>query len=386
MTPETVRTAAERLSHALQAEGFAGWDPYDALAAPAVRACARTRLLRGAAIQGLKRSPLNVRRLLGVPKLEHTKALALLVSAYARIAGLEWGAPYRGLALALADRLAAQALPAAPGVGFGYDFDVQTRWGYYRRGQPNAVVTAFAAHALLDAAALGAESHRELALRTLDFACSELLVEEGEEQYFGYFAGSRTPIHNANLLLAGVFARLPEAGPSRWTAAADAVGYSLARQRPDGSWPYGEGPRLGWVDGFHTAYMLESLARWQQRTKSPEVDGALARGLDFYFSRLIDPDGAPRASVESRYPLDIHAAASAVTALSRLDADDERAFPAATRVLGWTLGRMQRPDGRFAFQEHPLFRNSVPYIRWSDGHMLLALASYLAAQERGRAR
>ena len=386
MTPETVRGTAERLSHALEAEGFAGWDPYDALAAPAVRACARTRLLRGAAIQGLKRAPLNGRRLLGVPKLEHTKALALLVSGYARIAGLEWGGPYRTLALALAERLAARALPAGPGVGFGYDFDVQTRWGYYRRGHANAVVTAFVAHALLDAAALGAESYRGLALRTLDFACSEFLVAEGEERYFGYFAGSRTPIHNASLLVASVCARTAEASREHRTAAEDAVAYSLARQRADGSWPYGEGPRLGWVDGFHTAYVLESLARWHERAESPEAGEALTRGLEFYLSRLIDPDGAPRATVESRYPLDIHAAASAVTALSSLDAYDERAFPAATRVLGWTLRRMQRRDGRFAFQEHRLFRNAAPYIRWSDGHMLLALASHLAEQEHRRAR
>jgi hypothetical protein len=382
MSPETIRLAAERLSRALEADGFAGWDPYDALSSPLVRACARTPALRVAAVQAFKRAPVNPRPALGVPKRRHTKGLALLVSAYSHIARLEQGAPYRPLALRLAEELAGRAVPTDGGVGFAYDFDVQTRWGAYRAGQPNAVVTAFAAHALLDAAELGAAALATPAVAALDFACSELLVEEAGERWFAYYAGSRTPIHNASLLIAGVVARAAEPGSASWEAARGAIAYSLARQRPDGSWPYGEHPRLGWVDGLHTAYALEALARWDARAGHAAVRAALGRGLDLYLTRLIDPDGAPRATVASRYPLDIHAAASAVTALCRLAAYDQRAQPAAASVLDWTLRTMRRRDGRFAFQRHRLWRNAVPYVRWSDGHMLLALASYLENQER----
>jgi hypothetical protein len=45
---------------------------------------------------------------------------------------------------------------------------------------------------------------------------------------------------------------------------------------------------------------------------------------------------------------------------------------------------MRRRDGRFAFHLHRLYRNPIPYIRWSDGHMLLALASYLTAERLER--
>lgn len=381
---DVARSAAERLSRAVEAEGFAGWDPYDALASPALHACARTRLLRAGAIQALRRSPVNGRRLLGVPKQQHTKALALFVAAYARLATLGWGASYRDLALDLAERLVERARPAGDGVGWGYDFDVQTRWGFYRAGQPNAVVTAFAAHALLDASSLaGRGIVPELPRQALDYACSQLLVARGPERYFAYFAGSTTPIHNASLLVASVAARCASRNSEQWRAAEAAVSYSLARQRDDGSWPYGEGRGLGWVDGFHTAYVLDSLACWNE---AGGADGdAFVRGLDLYLARLIDSDGAPRATCGSRYPLDIHAAASAVSTLSRLAGYDERAFPTAARVLGWTLRTMYRRDGRFAFRRHRLFRNSTPYVRWGDGHMLLALASFVAAEE-SRAR
>ena len=48
------RTAADSLSAALERSDFVGWDPYDALASPAIRAVARVPILRQAAIQGLK--------------------------------------------------------------------------------------------------------------------------------------------------------------------------------------------------------------------------------------------------------------------------------------------------------------------------------------------
>src|SRR5262245_12858801 len=134
------RAAVDSLSAALERSNFVGWDPYDALASPALRAVGRTPLLRQAATQGLKALAFNPRRLLGVPATENSKALALFTSAYARLARLEPDGRFAGLALALAERLEGRALPMGDGAaGWGYPFDVQTRWGYYPRTRPNAV-------------------------------------------------------------------------------------------------------------------------------------------------------------------------------------------------------------------------------------------------------
>jgi hypothetical protein len=374
--------AAGRLSGALESENFAGWDPYDALASPLLRRCARTPLLRRLAIQSLKWSPINPRPVLGVPKQQHTKALALCASAYARLAWLDEGARYGELARTLGQRLAERVIDRPDGgAGWGYDFDVQTRWGYYRRGQPNAVATAFAAHALLDVGSRGEDpSLEELPRRAAAFMCSELLEEEPGGSFFRYFPGADTAIHNASLLLASVIARLD--GSEHYAAAERAVHFSLERQRADGSWPYGEHPGLGWVDGFHTAYVLDSLATWHRRTGGAEIGEAITRGLRLYLDRLIEPTGAPRATLDSLYPIDIHSASTAVTTLSGLQGYDDRALQTAERVLEWTLRNMTRRDGRFAFRRHRPLRNSVPYVRWSDGHMLLALANYLTARRR----
>jgi len=370
------RAAADSLSAALERSDFVGWDPYDALASPGIRALARTPLLRQAAIQGLKAVPFNPRRVLGVPTTENPKALALFVSAYARLAKVEPEGRYGGLALALANRLEARAIRASEGVGWGYPFDVQTRWGYYPRTRPNAVVTSFAAHALMDVEELVPPGRFAPAIDSaLEFARSSLAVEQKGHSYFAYHEGSRVPIHNASLLVTSLFARR-----GRPDDALPALRYSLQRQRPDGSWPYGERSDLGWVDGYHTAFILWSLHRAlrieEEADRSAE---ALDRALDFFLAKFVDPDGAVRASPDARYPIDIHSCSSSVWALSSLHERDARTLETADRILGWTLGHMRRADGRFAFQQRRLFRASVPYARWSDGHMLLALSEFLAA-------
>jgi hypothetical protein len=377
--PQLARSAYLRLSSAIQREDFAGWDPYDALSAAWLHSITPTPLLRRIAIQSVKRAPVNPRRLIGVEPLRHTKGLALCVSAYSRMVRQE-EPDARNLAIGLAQELVNRGVRSEDGLGWGYDFDVQTRWGYYRRGMPNAVVTAFVAHALLDATELDdGDRFLQAARGAAAYACSRLAIKHGEEAYFAYFAGSRVPIHNASLLIASMIARCIDPDSEPRQLAERAMAYSLQHQQSDGSWRYGEAPSLEWVDGFHTAYVLQDLDRWHEHAKEPEVEDVLRRGLDLYLSRLIDADGAPRASLAARYPVDIHACATAISALSRLARWDSRARPTAIRVLEWTAANLSRADGQFAFQRHRWWRNSTPYFRWGNAHMLLALADLMSS-------
>lgn len=370
--------AFERIVAILEREGYAGWDPYDALSSPVLRSLGRTRVLRGAAIQALKRSPVNIRPLLRVPRQRFAMTLALAASAHARLE--RSGVGESGRAARLADDVAERALNVGGEAAWGYEFDVQTRWGYYRGGAPNAVASAFAAQALLDASELsGGQGFRDIARSAIRFATANLLVDAGGERFFAYHPGSRVPIHNASVLLAGVAARCADDGSEELAAARAVVGFTVARQSEDGSWPYGEGPRLSWVDGYHTAYVLDGLAAWQAREPTPFVGASFARGIDLYIRCLIDSDGVPRASLRSRYPVDATTAAAAISTLSRLAGHDERALALASRVLCWTLGNLRRRDGGIAFQLHRRYRNVVPYARWSDAQMLLALADFLVA-------
>src|SRR6266849_10578460 len=71
-----------------RAEGWAGYDPYDALNSRVLEALPflNARLPRIALTQLLKRSPVNVRPLALIPKTQNPKALALFLRALLKLA------------------------------------------------------------------------------------------------------------------------------------------------------------------------------------------------------------------------------------------------------------------------------------------------------------
>jgi hypothetical protein len=206
----------------------------------------------------------------------------LAASATARmIPGSLWAEPSRRLARWTADRQIADGCWRGL---WGYEFDVQTRWAFYAAGSPNMVATVFAADGCLDAGLLQGER--------LTWLAEGLLGTFYRGSHFAYTASSHVLIHNANLLGASLAARLatnallaPSLRARLRQAAQAATEVSLDRQRRDGSWPYGEAPRLGWVDGFHTAYVLLRLDQVSQRM-GLDVGVALDKGTSFYFERL----------------------------------------------------------------------------------------------------
>src|SRR5467141_1810713 len=70
-----------------QANDWAGYDPYDAVNSQAFAALPflNSRLPRLFLNQALKRSPVNIRRFLRIPKTQNPKAIALFLSAFLKL-------------------------------------------------------------------------------------------------------------------------------------------------------------------------------------------------------------------------------------------------------------------------------------------------------------
>lgn len=375
--PQVVE-AARRLEAWGSSREWAGSDPYDGLNATRFSGLLRQSVAgRKILTQAVKRSPLDLRRVLGISSGRSAAAVAAVASAYARNGFL----PDEEAGAKLSD--AVRLLESLRCEGFdelcwGYHFDVQTRVFFYPRGAPNTIATAFAGAALLDAY----ESTDDGRLLEQSVSACEFFLRRvpqtpaGEGAYFGYLVGDRTPIHNANMLVCALLARAGRhTGRRDLLDAADAgVAYTLAHQAEDGSWPYGEEPHLRWIDGFHTGYVLDAL-RECVRAGLPSARGeALDRGLAFYRGALFLADGTPKYTTDSTYPIDIQCVAQGIQTFS-LAGD-----PWALTVFRFALRRMRRPDGAFAFQRRRLWRNDAPHLRWGQAPMLLALAHLLRAE------
>lgn len=369
MTHE-LEEAVARLRAWGEARDWKGYDPYDALNSPAAPVLALgTRLGRRLLMQTVKLSPLNLRPPLGIRPEWNAKALGLVSSAYARL----WAATGDESARREAERWLAWLMEHhsgdASGMAWGYHFDAQTRFFSYPRGTANTIATSFVARAFLDAHELLADERwKEPALAAARYLEANMLTAEG---HFRYVRGEDELVHNANLLACAVLTRAGRHGP-----VGRSLEVSLRAQRDDGSWPYAEGPRGNWVDNFHTAYVLESLAVCEPAF--PEVREALERGVAFWERELFLRDGTPKYDVGHVYPIDTHCYASAIdawVAVGRLEA--------ALRTASLLVEHMLDPSGYAWFQKRRFWTNRIPFVRWTTAPSFCALAGLLRLGSRG---
>ena len=382
-----LQTAIAALLGYCQQHHWAGHDPYDALNSRWLR---RLGLLgshypRLAFTQLLKRCPVNLRDLLQVPREQNPKGIAVFLAATVRLQRVGMAPPT--LARELAVRLLELRSPNQTLSCWGYNFDWQTRTYLVPKFTPNIICSTFAANALLDAyETLADPAWLKAALEVGEFLLAGLnTTRDGETLCFSYTPLDRGQIHNASLLGAAVLARLHSHRPAEVfrSAAVAATRFSLARQRPDGSWPYGEGAKQQWIDGFHTGYNLMALERVRRCLDWPELRAPIQQGYGFYLDHFFEPDGRAKYFHNRTYPIDAHSIAQALITLCGLADYDPRSLEVAHNVGNWALQNMRSPEGWFYYQKWPRWANRISYMRWTQSWMLLALATLQETQTVG---
>ena len=364
--------AARRLGESAAAIDFRGPDPYDGLFWRWPRPLVGGRRRRQAIIQLHARLPVDVRRLYRRQHALIPKALGVYGSVGVRashLAGTPQPPPFalHALELLAADR-------AAGAVAWGYHWDVQTRWSFYAAGSPNVVATSFAAAGLLEgAAATGRAEPAARARAAARWVLEELWVEP--EGYFAYHPGRPVNVHNASLLGAWLVHVALDGDAAAADRVARAVERTLAAQRADGSWAYGDGPGLEWADSFHTGYVLSCLER--MRAVDPRVDEAVARGAAHY-RRYFDEQGRARLWAHKPFPEDGHSAGTGLTTLALL----QRRGLVEPDILERVAARLLRSglrDGHVVHRRYRRGRSTVRYLRWCDAHVALGLVDAAAA-------
>jgi hypothetical protein len=382
-----------------RAQGFAGYDPYDGLNSRLFQATPfkNSRIARLAWTQLHKRSPINLRSLVSIPKERNSKAIALFTLAaladYRRSPTKE----NEDEARELLDDLISMSLKGLKGAAWGYNFDWQSRSFFAPRGTPTIVPTAFAARALCEAAeVLSRDEYLPFARTVCDFILNDLnrSDETQDEVCFSYSPLDQTRVFNASLLAGEVLATVGkltgEESLCDW--ARRAALYVVRRQREDGSWPYGADARQQWTDNFHTAFVLSSLSRIQVAVSEPEAvatgskdqfESAILRGYDFWHERFFLSSGWPKYFPDRLYPADVHSAASAIVALVELRGRIPGTVILAKQIAEWAIDNLHDRSGFFYYQRRRFHRVRIEYMRWSQAWMMYALARLLEAEGKG---
>jgi hypothetical protein len=385
-----LETAVEKLLAYCQENNWAGYEPYDVLNSKIVTSLPFLldfKLPRLVLTQALKRSPINVRGLLLVPKTQNPKALGLFLSALVRLSTAE---NHDGLIDLMIERLVALRSQGSRYWCWGYNFPWQTRTELVPRWAPNLVCTAFAADALLDAYELRNDPRcLTMAASAAEFILNELYWSEGERVGFGYpLPSMHNQVHNANLLAAALFCRVRKhTGDERFLAPALRVArYSAAQQRADGGWAYGEARTQQWIDNFHTGFNLSALRTISRYAETTEFDSCLQRGFEFYRSHFFREDGAVRYFHNQTYPIDTHCVAQSIITLLDLQDLDNGNIPLAHSVFQWAMDHMWDSRGFFYYRILRTCTIRTSYMRWTQAWMFLALSRLLCAAEPTVAR
>ncbi len=375
--PVSIKSSLEAVQAWVERHNYKGYDPGDGLTS-FLRPLTFGNLFAERLLQqAIWKSPVNVRPLVGVVPLDSTKGRGFMAWGHALLHAAGGDRSHREKAVACLEWLDRAREPGYPGHCWGNHFDFTTRGGRMKAHTPTIVWSGLIGQAFLEAYEQWGES------RFLDIAesiCRWILSLPREQTTTGsclsYTGESQLSVHNSNLLGAAMLARTARHRPNVAfrAAARAAVEYSCLRQRPDGSWWYGEDPKYHWIDNFHTGYNLDSLKRYVAATGETEFQEHVTKGYRYFKDVFFEDTGRPRYYHDRTYPIDIQCAAQAIDTFAFFSDEDPDALELARKVAEWTISNLQDRTGYFYYREYPLLKARTPYFHWGQGTMFKALA------------
>ena len=384
-TNQQVQNAADSLLQYCDSRDYSGYDPYDALNSPLLRAISLgLKYPRIAVTQGVKKLPWNLRPLLFIPKGHNPKGLGLFLWSHAKLYATTSDEQQRAHHLEriehLMDLLETVKGKDNHGNGWGYNFPWQSRAFYVPRFTPTVVNSCFIGHALLDAHKLtGSQRALDMALPIKDFILNDLnRTAHGDAFCFSYTPIDRLIVHNANMLGASLLIRLHHmsADPAAKDAAHASLAYSMQHQREDGSWWYADTSYQKWIDSFHTGFNLQCLQYFMDLGETPEYAQAYQSGTKYYADHFFLEDGTAKYFHDRTYPIDVHSYAQAMVFFSQQGEEHRGLLDRVTEKFLETF--RDEKSGHIYFQQQtPERLVKIPYMRWSQSWALHGLTEYL---------
>lgn len=378
-----------------EVQDFTGWDPFDGLNSKIFQATPLKHwgFARLAWIQGFKRSPINFRKILSVPKEHNAKGIGLFLSGYCNIYTAqqvsgkeEFGTQEEILKKInyLAKLLISLQTKGYSGACWGYNFDWQARLHFlFPKFTPTVVATTFCVTALLDAYEITKnKEYLDIALSSSSFILNDLNKtlhkDNGFILSYSPLKGNNTVV-NASLLGAKtlILCYHYNKDPELFNNARIIVETACNLQNEDGSWVYGLMPMQNWIDSYHTGYNLDALSFYQKISGDKSFSTYIDKGYKFYISNFFESDGTPIHFIHSKYPIDIHCPGQLFVTMNSLNITNVKDLSLADKVLHWTINNMQSRKGYFYYQIKKGMSSKIPYMRWSNAFMFNALSNYL---------
>lgn len=380
----TLADSLGRLQAYIEKNNYRGFDPYDALKSPFFRLplLRSFKLARFGMQQVVKRSPVNLRPLLLVPKGYNPVTLGLSIQAYSYM--YQSGFREKEDCLKNIDFLISELKDLVPagfsGACWGYDFDWEARYARIPAYQPTVVATGVITHGLYECYRLtGNEEALSLCKSASAFVLKDLKRhEENNTLCFSYSPFDQQQVYNASMkgarLLAQVYSITGE--KHLLDTAKAAVQYVVNRQNEDGSWYYSEKGTGKWIDNYHTGYILDCLDEYIRCTGDKSHSESLQKGVTFYKSHFFTEEHIPKFYHNKTWPVDCTSAGQSILSLCRFGDIGK-----AKKVAKWMKNNMQSHRGFFYFRKTLSHTIKTPFMRWSQAWMFCGMAYLIHKKE-----
>lgn len=388
-----IKNSLDNILNWLNKNGYEGYDPYDVKANPFILKITEhgnknrfTEIFREGLFELLLLFPRVSRNILKIKKTINPKGMALLVNAYLNLYRSTKEINYLNQSEKCLKWLDNNSVKINSGIGWGYPFDWQAK-KLIPAYTPNGVVTTAVGEAFWQWYLITKDQKFLNQCRNICNFLASLPIDHIDEKQlcFSYTPLYINHVHNLNLFVAEFLIKIGlEIENQDWVDLGNkAVNYSISNQLTDGSFDY-DGPpeKLRYFrDNYHTGFILRMLYSIWQLTKSERVFNSLTKCYNHYVNNFFIEKIIPKFKPESVYRIDIHSCSESILCLSTLSKDFPEGLEIAGNVLNWTIDNLQDVNGyfyhgifksRFGFT----FKSRIPYFRWAQSWMLLAISEY----------
>ncbi len=383
---EDILRSLGALERWVEEHGYQGYEPFDGLSSPVRVLTFGNLMLDRILMQAVRRSPVNLRPLLGIRPLDSTIGRGYMAWGYLIMLETTGRQEYARKARACLDWLIENRSPGFEEYAWGKHFDFASRAGRYPKFEPITIWTALIGMAFLEAyERLGEKRYLEAADSSCRWFMGLSRNETGSGACLSYTASGEggSTIHNHSMVAAAMLARTAShTGEKHYLdVAKSAMEYSCSRQLPEGAWWYGEEPKYHWIDNFHTGYNLDSLRIYTERSGDGSFRDSMMRGLEFYMRNFFEDGVIPRYYHDRLWPVDSQCVSQSIDTLAGFGRTEPAALDLARKVAAWAMENMQDGKGFFYYRRYPGITVKTPMLHWAQATMYKALAELSRGRE-----
>ena len=393
---DKIEKSLSKLIEYCEKEEYKGYDPYDTLNSPILYRLPGN-YSKFVILQLQKRNPINIRGMLGIGKEYVHKGMALFLKSYSTLYQLVDTGKLDDFAIEISTSqllakanyfynwLLSNSTEGYDGLCWAVTFPIARKNSIRPKIDPSSVLACFVAEAMFEYYKINPSKEiidkLEQIARFIEINIPFIETDKGI--CYSYTTRKQDIVFNANMHVAQFFSQFYALTNNikYFELAKKCVEFTISYQEEDGKWAYSINASgiKKYQSDFHQGFIIDSLSEYIRLTGDNDRNKkiALDKAVSFYKTKIFRTNGSSYWRFPQKWPIDIHNQSQGIITFTNQNSENVDYLKFASKITQWTIENMQDKKGYFYYQKWPIITNKIPYIRWSQAWMMLALTTIL---------